>query len=95
MLLEIKNLRPLHDDIIVKRTDLNKVQESSLIYVKDNHQNAINFFEVLAVGSDVEYCKVGDIVAIGLGDHMLPVEVEGMNITTTSEKMVKLILDKD
>lgn len=55
------NFQPYNDILLVKKLS-NEVKNKNGIYIPSTAKT--NRYEVLAVGEDVKYCSVGDVVMI-------------------------------
>jgi co-chaperonin GroES (HSP10) len=92
-------LRPLNDDLILKRCnnpcDAHE-NGSAIIQVKREKDDANPWFDVIAVGKTATCgIKPGDKVMIPLMQHTLPFDWDGELLVATSEKEVLLVWDSE
>jgi chaperonin GroES len=87
------NLRPLHDRIIVKRTD-EAEQKSGSIIIPDSAKEKPQQAEVIAVGNGKRQ-ENGDVIALDVkaGDKILIGKYSGQDVTVDGEEY--LIMRED
>jgi len=89
------NIRLLKKDILIRPMDINEYSESVIHIAKeDQHQDAVNYFEVLQISDKVTLMDAGDTILLDHLHHTPPFELNGVMVAVTSEDDVAAVLPK-
>jgi len=93
----LEKLIPIKKDLLLKETDLNKV-EKRLVHVvtsKLQQNNEFRYYEVLDTGPEVMDVAIGDIVLVSWANTVPSFFWEGTKLTLTSEKHIIAVVETD
>lgn len=91
--MKIKRL--MRRDILLRPMDVNEYTSSIIhIHKRDQHTEALNYFEVLQISEKVTMMEVGDTVLLPHLKHMPPFTFDGVRCAVTSEDEVIAVLPK-
>jgi len=97
----LEKLIPIKKDLLLKETDLNKV-EKRLVHVVTSkwtpllqQSNEFRYYEVLDTGPEVMDVAIGDIVLVSWANTVPSFFWEGTKLTLTSEKHIIAVVETD
>jgi len=93
--MSVTKIRLLKKDILIRPMDVNEYT-SSIIYIKkDNqHEDKLNYFEVLQVSDQVTLMKAGDTIMLEHLKHTPPFMLNSVKCAVTSEDDVAAVIEK-
>lgn len=99
MVVDIKELRPMHKDVIVRYHDVNKMTGDSIIIEDKSKDVTTHFCEVLRVSPQVKDVAPGDIIVVSWLNITEPflVDVDGVEqkVVITTEDRILGVVEND
>lgn len=90
--MDTNTITPLRDDVLIKKTE-SVSKESEIIFVPEDRNDSINFFEVVNTGPDCVHLKKGDTIGLKHLQHTVPIEIDGVKYAAVSEKDVEFVIE--
>lgn len=88
-------IRLLKKDILIRPLDVNEYTNSIIHIKKENqHEDKLNYFEVLQVSDQVTLMKTGDTIMLDHLKHTPPFVLNNIKCAVTSEDDVAVVIEK-